>query len=331
VIRVQESQRLAAIRRLVNQSGDRDASARRLIAAAPAHGIDLDLLWASLSTAGAISQSCLAVLGAGRTAMTFLSEPGPEGDADPRSAAVERASCLDAACRELAHHSGKVGTGVMMAQGLPDPGESWSIEAYKRAGFTHVGDLSYLRRAISGFPTTPEPTWPAGIRVVPFHKCFGDDGRERLAELLARTYEGTLDCPELCGLRDPIDVADSHMATGVFDPSLWLIVLNHDKAEGCVLLSRNPELRGVELVYFGFAPALRGKGMALPLLQYAVGRTRAQSVLELTCAVDDRNEPAKKLYERAGMRRYSGRVAFVRPLRAGVGTVEERASRSPGV
>ena len=317
---------MSAIRRLVNQSGDRDASARRLIAAAPAHGIDLDLLWASLSPAGAISQSCLAVLGAGRTAMTFLSEPGPEGDADPLAAIAERAACLDAACRELAVHPGKAGTGVMMAQGLVDPCESWSIDAFKRAGFIHVGDLSYLRRAISGFPTIPEPTWPAGISVVPFHKCFGNDGRERLAELLARTYEGTLDCPELCGLRDPVDVADSHMATGAFDPSLWLIVLEHERAEGCVLLSRSPELRGVELVYLGFTPALRGKRIALSLLQYAVGRTRAPSVTELTCAVDDRNEPAKKLYDRAGMRRYSGRVAFVRPLHPPAESPSPRAS-----
>ncbi len=246
--------------------------------------------------------------------MTFLSEPGPEGDSHPLDATVERAACLDAACRELTHHPGKTGTGVMMAQGLPDPSESWGIDTYTRAGFIHVGDLSYLRRAISGFPSIPEPIWPTGIRVVPFNKCFGDDSRERLAELLARTYEGTLDCPELCGLRDPVDVADSHMATGVFDPSLWLIVTDHDKAEGCVLLSRNPELRGVELVYFGFTPAIRGKRLALPLLQYAVGRTRAPNVMELTCAVDDRNEPAKRLYDRAGMRRYSGRVAFVRPL-----------------
>lgn len=317
---------MSAVRRLVNQSGDRDASARRLIAAAPSHGIDLDLLWASLSPAGAISQSCLAVLGAGRTAMTFLSEPGPEGDSHPPAATAERAACLDAACRELAHHPGKVGTGVMMTQGLPDPSEAWAIDAYKQAGFIHVGDLSYLRRAISGFPTIPEPTWPAGISVLPFHTCFGNDGRERLAELLARTYEGTLDCPELCGLRDPVDVADSHMATGVFDPSLWLIVLDHDKAEGCVLLSRSPELRGVELVYFGFTPALRGKRIALPLLQYAVGRTRAPSVMELTCAVDDRNEPAKKLYDRAGMRRYSGRVAFVRPLHPPAESPASRAS-----
>ncbi|MBL8761935.1 MAG: GNAT family N-acetyltransferase [Phycisphaerae bacterium] len=324
---MQESQRLAAVRRLVNQSGDREASARRLIAAAPAHGIDLDLMWATLTPSGAISQSCLAVLGAGRTAMTFLSEPGPEGDTHPAGALSERGACLDAACRELAHHPGKAGTGVMMAQGLPDPSEAWAIEAYRRAAFVHVGDLSYLRRAISGFPAIPEPAWPAGVSVAPIHQCFGDQGRERLAELLARTYEGTLDCPELCGLRDPLDVADSHMATGVFDPSLWLIVLDRGKAEGCVLLSRNPELRGVELVYFGFAPALRGRGLAAPLLNYAVGRCRAPGVAELTCAVDERNEPAKRLYERAGMRRFSGRVAFVRPLRGGAETGGSRASR----
>lgn len=323
---MQESQRLAAVRRLVSQSGDREASARRLIAAASAHGIDLELLWASLSSAGTISQSCLAVLGAGRTAMTFLSEPSPGGDPNPAVALAERAACLDAACRELAHHPGKAGTGVMMAQGLPDPSESWSIDAYTRAGFLHVGNLSYLRRAISGFPAIPEPAWPDGITIAPFDRCFADDPRHRLAELLARTYEGTLDCPELCGLRDPLDVADSHLATGTFDPSLWLIVFERGKAEGCVLLSRNPELRGVELVYFGFTPALRGKRLALPLLLYAVGRARAPSVLELTCAVDDRNEPAKRLYERAGMRRYSGRAAFVRPLRGTSGVAPPRAS-----
>lgn len=311
----------------MSQSGDRDAAATRLLAAAPAHGINLDLLWATLTPSGAVSQACLAVLGAGRTAMTFLSEPHaigePSGDLNGSGPIAERAACLDAACQFLADHPGKTGTGVALAQGLPDPSEPWAIAAYQRAGFVHVGDLSYLRRAISGFPSIPEPVWPAGISVVPFNQCFGpatgsalgNTAREGLAELLARTYEGTLDCPELCGMRDPVDVVDSHMAAGVFDPSLWLIVLEQGVPEGCVLLSRAPELRSVELVYLGFGPKLRGRGIALRLLQYAVGRTGGPRVTELTCAVDDRNVPAKRLYERAGMRRFSGRVAFVRSIR----------------
>lgn len=334
VVRIPERLWLSAASRLVSQTApNREAAARRLVAAAPVHGIDLSLMWGVVGRDGPgseyLRQVVLAVPGAGRTLMLFQSEPGPGGDIDGPSVALrERVASINAACAHFGRPdvpAGEKVPEVRLAQGLPEPAESWAVAAFERAGFMRVGNLAYLKKPIrdaalagTGVPRAIE--WPEGIRV---RSCaeLGSDLRTDAALLVAldSSYLDTLDCPELCGLRETKDVLASHRATGVWDPALWWLVFeeSHGAGEvprGCMLLNRCPEQRAVELVYIGLAPTVRGRGVASKLLDLAIRSARGPTADELTCAVDRRNQPALNLYGRAGFKPIADRVAFVRPL-----------------
>lgn len=267
------------------------------------HGIDLRQMWASVEReSGPVRQVCLAVAGAGRAAMLFTSTPRTVPEESELAVVLERA------CAEL--------DGALLAQTLLEPREHAAREAFVRAGFTSVGELAYLRRprVLASERSDPsEPVWPRGVTTAPYRP--GSDGA--FIEALDRSYEATLDCPELCGLRDTRDVLDSHRATGRFDPNLWRLVLLDGVAHGALLLNPNPDQGSIELVYLGVSPALRGTGLGSALLEWGVALVRGRPEPFMTCAVDRRNEPALRLYRRLGFAEFAVRQALVR--RAGVG------------
>ncbi len=319
---------LAAAMRLVSQQlPNREIAARRFIASAPNHGIDLSLLFGVLAPGvpGApmsLRQVALLVPGHGRTGMFFLSEPaagGPTEHADPaiaQQARQDRVACINAA---LEHLRTFLSQRVRLAQALPGPDDAWAIGAYRDAGFTHAGDLAYLRAQLHSVPSEAL-TWPEGIRIVQASQiASGSSPASQRAELdamlaqaLERSYAQTLDCPELCGLRDTADIIASHRATGQYDPRLWFLVMDQGSPEGCMLLSRCPDQRSVELVYLGLSPKVRGKGLGKLLMRLAMQRLSGLPETELACAVDKRNAPALALYKSFGLNAFSDRVALVR-------------------
>lgn len=313
---------LVVAERLVSQQGgDIRAAARRLVTSAPKHQIDLSLVWATVerNTRGQVQrarQACLAVLGAGRAAMFFLSEPCAKGDPGGEAVALaERTACISVAWQGIAHPAP---AGVVIAQALPDPAEVWAIRAFEAAGFVHVGTLTYLRRVGAPADAPAVPRLP-GVEVMTWHELAADKGETAadaaLVEALDASYIDTLDCPELCGMRETCDVVKSHRSVGRFDPKLWWIVLHEGRPSGCVLLNPCPEQTSVELVYIGMGPALRGKGLGKPLLAWAIGQaTQGRGGWEVRCAVDERNGPALRLYDALGWRPCGRRVAMVRPV-----------------
>jgi RimJ/RimL family protein N-acetyltransferase len=260
-----------------------------------------------------VRQACLAVPGSGRTAMLVVSGPGPASEAQEHA---ERVACVEAAYQHLvAERSRPGGRDVRLAQALPEPDEPWAVRAYLGAGFRTVGDLAYLRRSMSNLPEQPPHAspWPEGVGVRTVADLKGPD-RALMLMALDRTYESTLDCPELCGLRDTADVLESHRATGVFDPRLWWLVTLHGHPHGCMLFNNCPEYGSVELVYLGISPQLRGSGIGTRLLTLGLSTLRGVDAEQVTCAVDLRNSPAQRLYARMGFREFGRRVALVRPV-----------------
>lgn len=322
-VRITRDLYMAAARRLVSRANaDIDAAARRLLESAPRHAIDFSLCFGTLDAAPTrraqrVRQACLAVPGAGRTAMMFISEPADRPIEGSRGIA-ERAACISAACRHLTlEHASRVG----LAQALPEPDEPWAIEAFEASGFLHVGTLVYLR-AENSTPKDPEPQWPAGVslqRVSETGVLGSDTDRARaerdLAAALEASYEDTLDCPELCGMRTPADVLDSHRSTGVYDPAWWWLVRVENHPVGAMFLSRCPEQQSMELVYLGLAPQARGKKLGGALLAMGMARiAQAYPGWDVTCAVDARNTPALALYAKLGFLPYAKRVAMVKSL-----------------
>jgi ribosomal protein S18 acetylase RimI-like enzyme len=335
-VRITPELYLSAAARLVSQTNPNiETAAKRLVASAPEHGIDLSLIWGTVEPRQGrkgprVRQACLAVLGAGRTAMLFISEPAPAGDfGDPTRALAERVAAIDAAC---AHLGRELGERVAIAQALPDPAESWSVEALNAAGFIKVGDLSYLRRDAAPLARSTagarrgqgHPTLAAidtgtalepGLTVSRLSDIDEASSEEVLLEALNHSYIDTLDCPELCGLRETRDVLASHRDTGEFDPRTWWVLLHKGQPRGCALFSNCPELHSAELVYLGIGPELRGRGLGRLMLSKGLDELRHQHpAWAMTLAVDHRNGPALRLYASLGFKPFGERIALVRPV-----------------
>jgi len=297
VVRIPADRRHEAAARLVWRPGmgrPADAGAR-FLQAARTYNISLDHLWAS-ETGSGLGQVCLVVPQAGRTGMVFTSRPREAAEMD------DLARVLAAACEDI--------PGVRLAQGLLEPEEADLARAYEQAGFLRIGTLHYLRRAWKDISDDPGARWPEGVEVRRWRN--GDEAA--LMRALERSYEQTLDCPELCGLRELGDVVESHKSTGRFDPSLWWLVLHGGAPAGALLLSPCPDQGHTELVYLGVAPELRGVGVAGRLLRMGLGTLAERRQRTVTCAVDARNDPAMRLYTRHGFERFGERLAFVRGL-----------------
>ncbi|MBX3402936.1 MAG: GNAT family N-acetyltransferase [Phycisphaeraceae bacterium] len=328
VVLVPEHLRLAACARLVADSAREPlAAARRFIETAHDLNIDLSLLWAVLDAGGAhVRQVCLAVIGAGRTAMIFLSGDPPRRRPPADAQALrERAALVHAACAALSGPiPGKTDKGVRLAQALLEPRETAALEALRAAGFTRIGDLAYMRRPPGPMPAAPgHPSaisLPPGFEVRSVAELLANhshaDADRILIDALSESYIDTLDCPELCGLRAVADVLDSHKSVGRFDPALWWVVFADHKPCGCALFSISPEHDSVELVYLGLGPSCRGRGVGSALLDRslrALGRTLLMSG-GVTCAVDKRNTPALRLYAHAGFAQFGVRIPLIRAL-----------------
>lgn len=281
-----------------------------LIEAAPSLGIDWSLFWGTIdrtNTKPRVVQVCLGVPGPGRTAMLFVS--GPAGVSSVVGEHEQRVRLIGRICELLARR------GPVLAQALPEPIETWAVDAYRAADFIPVGTLDYLRVDLPKARPTADRTFGDGIIVRPVRGIDpGQPDRRLLMTALERSYEQTLDCPALCGLRETADVLESHRATGQWDPSLWWLVLADDEPHGCLLLNRCPEQGAVELVYIGLSPKVRGRGLSGRLLAMGLAEIHARGDRAMICAVDRRNAPAKALYRRLGFRRFASREAFVRAV-----------------
>ncbi|MEM7754648.1 MAG: GNAT family N-acetyltransferase [Planctomycetota bacterium] len=314
-VRVPESlRRVAASRLYQGPKNKRLSAADKLLAAAGAHGIDPQLMWATLGhpkDPEPVRQMVMGVPGSGRTAMLFLSPPGGSGPLGTAATQQhELALCVQAACDGLA----SAGLDIRLIQALPEPHETWGVRACTEGGMTLVGELAYMRRAFTADDRRGQTLedWPARVEVRPISTAGGPPDTDALTRALDATYIDTLDCPELCGLRRTEDVIASHLSTGVFDPQTWWIIYDDGKPEGCVLMSHCPDHDSVELVYLGLSPKLRGHGLGGRLLRAAMGRCARYGASSVTCAVDRRNTPAASLYERLGFRPFASRVALVR-------------------
>lgn len=305
----------SAAERLVSvPARSRRAAAQQLIESAPAHGIDLSLIWGTVdrsNTAPRVTQACLIVPTPGRTAMVYLSGPDDaQGAPDHSTQHAHRVDSLLAAFHAIDHDMADC---VALIQALVTPAEQWAAAACIEAGMKQIAELSYQKLALpKEVPLVPELA--PGVDLRPAGEIEQPGARAALARALEQSYIGTLDCPELCGLREIDDVIDSHHATGQHDPALWWVVYRNGQPEGALLLSPFPDLGAVELVYLGIGPSLRGSGLGSTLMARAIRAAIECGAAEMTCAVDTQNLRALKLYRGLGFRSIDRRVALVRSV-----------------
>jgi ribosomal protein S18 acetylase RimI-like enzyme len=200
---------------------------------------------------------------------------------------------------------------VEMAQAVlsaPSPG---TVAVLRHVGFRHVADLHYLSCEADKFPlAAPEPC------ELEFEE-YRADQRDRLMRVIEQTYEGTLDCTALNGMRDIENVVTGYQTTGVFRPENWLFARNKGEDVGVLLLADHPKGKHRELMYAGLVPEARGRGWGRQITRYAQWLARGARVERIVVAVDVANGPAMAMYCHSGFELWDKRAVYLRfPERA---------------
>jgi GNAT superfamily N-acetyltransferase len=187
-------------------------------------------------------------------------------------------------------------------------------------GFQPIATLDYLCGPVIDRPGQPfgGDSLPAGKTThLRFSQvCWTEPSAfSELIELVEQTYVETLDCPALASYLSTQQVLNGYRTTDAFAPTMWFIV-SDDRGTpvGCVILGTHPapqavntsdqaepRIGAVEIVYMGLIPAARGKGLGTQLVQKAFDAAREVGADQVLLAVDQRNHPAKAIYQLAGL------------------------------
>ncbi len=190
---------------------------------------------------------------------------------------------------------------VTLTQFLVSADGSVSSELLTAGGFEKLAKLAYLTVDCRLFDTAP----PDGQLVF---QPDADADPLRLGELLQRTYEGSQDCPRLNGVRDSIDILEGYREQGTFAPECWFFVQREGVDVGALILDTG----NWELVYMGLVPEARGTGWGRQILKFALWQAQQGGAERLVLAVDEANQYALEMYERAGFVAWDYRTVYAR-------------------
>jgi mycothiol synthase len=197
--------------------------------------------------------------------------------------------------------------GAQMAQAFVVAGNEVNSRLFSIGGFSKAADLLYLAAEVNG--ETKRPALPFDL------EAFTPQHEKRWLELIDRTYTGTLDCPLIDGLRKTEDVFAGYRAVGEFRPELWHIAVHNGVNVGCLLVNLHPDVGHAEIVYVAVVPEVRGRGWGLALTRHAQWLASQTKSQRLVLAVDAANEPAIRLYSKAGFDVFDRRAVWIQSLR----------------
>ncbi len=236
----------------------------------------------------------------GRTAMLLHSPPKSRDEIFPISQLASYAiSQLD---REK----------VQLVQALVAPEDALGTETLQQTGLHELAVLHYMERP-AHTPIASNSKLPENLQL----QAYTQDDDEDVLTALETSYEGTLDCPGLRGLRQTKDILAGHKATGTAELNLWWVLRQEERPVGVIMLAAHKSANTLELAYLGLAPEARGRGAGSAMLAWAL--KTADHLLPRTChlAVDVDNGPAIALYKRFGFVSILKRRALTRALHDG--------------
>jgi len=206
------------------------------------------------------------------------------------SSAAVRGELLTAACQQMdAEH-------VAVSQILTEPSDPWSPPLLQAAAYHQTVTLQFWARSLTDL-SEPSPPPESHLESVGFE--FGDR-EQQFVNVLAATYQESLDCPEFTPMRTAQQALDCHRQCGTFEPELWRLFLYQELPIGLVLVADHPDQDAVELMYFGITPAARGQGYGEQMLQWALREGKSRERETLFLAADTRNHYAQRLYKKTG-------------------------------
>ncbi|WP_432798641.1 GNAT family N-acetyltransferase [Poriferisphaera sp. WC338] len=258
------------------------------------HGFSLEQLWVAVGD-GVVRSAVLVVPAAGGSGMVFVS---PVMD--------------DAGQKRLARLLGMVleqqDGSLGLLQVLLDQDQLLAMEAATEAGFTYLAELLYLSCVLKSGGSVAGKL-DLGVEMTVYE--WSEVNRELFARAILSSYEATQDCPGLVGIREIDQIIAGHMATGVFDATLWHAVYDGNEPVGVLLLSGLADGGGCELVYLGLSLKFRGKGYAKRMMQWGITIASERNHQKMLCAVDAQNSPAVALYQSLGFESTGSKHALI--------------------
>jgi ribosomal protein S18 acetylase RimI-like enzyme len=296
---VQSPEVLPALQLILGTNGrlaDQD-HAMELVKVTAQRGINLSDIWVCTDRSRLL-WAALPVVSPGRTVLFFgTSATLLNGDL----------SAMDAGIEAVSRHYAK--KDIQLAQMLLDPGDTRTVDTYLRHDFKLMAELVYLERSIRR--AKPPAPLPGEFRML----NYSDATHNAFAAAVLASYEQSLDCPAMNGVRDIEDVLAGHKAAGLFDPDDWFLLLHGSDPVAVLLLGVTHQADGMELVYLGLSPKVRGYGLGNYLMQVAEARVTQHKLSKLSLAVDAKNTPALKLYYKHGMKQMTRKLALMRSLK----------------
>lgn len=172
-------------------------------------------------------------------------------------------------------------------------------------GYAYMTLMRYLRRDLSRVPRAQS----SSLEWVEASGCLAEFGAT-----LVHTYEGSLDCPELEGLRSQEEVLSGYAGEHQAAVPHWWLLRMAGKPAGVIMANSDRQVPLWELSYLGLVPGSRGQGLGRMAMVQLLERIQTAGGLLLTTAVDSRNSPACGLYARLGMETFDERQVWWTPL-----------------
>ncbi len=184
--------------------------------------------------------------------------------------------------------------GAKLGQAILAPEDAPLAAPLLRHGFRHVTNLWYMRHDLRRLPR--ERSRAGRLVFETYRPC----DPLMFRETLERTYEASLDCPEVNGIRTMDEIITGHQAQGLFNPERWWLVREYACPVAVVLITEVPGWQGWDLAYLGVVPEARRRGIGREATVRLLHEAARAKQLQLTLAVDARNQPAWNLYRGLG-------------------------------
>jgi ribosomal protein S18 acetylase RimI-like enzyme len=198
-------------------------------------------------------------------------------------------------------HRRQVEIGIRQIQALVDIHDPMQNNVLSRSAFncaTHVKQLCYdLARP-----------WPPSVSLAGLSWIRAGQGSfSAVAELIQATFQGSLDCPALNGLRSAEETTQGFLDgrswddVASVDGQPWWLLCHDSRPIGCCLVNQHSSDL-CELAYMGLIQSWRGKQLGRILVEKAIESAKLKNARFLMSAVDSMNWPAVGLYQSHGFK-----------------------------
>jgi GNAT superfamily N-acetyltransferase len=166
---------------------------------------------------------------------------------------------------------------------------------FNQAGMSYLTKLVRMEMDYPFNRSVQRSSFDDRVQIEPFESISS----ETWINLLERTYQQSLDVPELAAIRSTRKALEGYEANQTPGVNGCFVIRCDGEPAGCLILGRHNYPIG-EVSYLGLAPEFRGKGYSFGIMRFAVEWMSAQKCSKVALAVDCRNELAMSVYQKWG-------------------------------